>query len=807
MLQPESYYTGRTLLLTGGTGLVGRAVLETLLRLLPDVRRVHVLIRPRNDDAGTPVAPAQTLWSEVLGNRAFDALRMRHGAAFDEFVGDRVEAVAGDISQPGLGLAEADRRRLAADVDVIINCAALAVFDAPLDQALQSNVRGPAHVLEFARSAPSPPFVAHVSTCYVNNLAGPVFEAWPRPDADDERDPAGRFDVDAEVAALAAAVAEVEATTAGDPERRRQRLVETGLTHARRRGWNDTYTFSKALGEQVFARHRGDTPGLILRPAIIESALRNPAPGWIDGFRMVDPLIVGFARGQIFEFPGHPDSVLDVIPVDRVVNALLMAIPWCHRDGGPEVYQVASGMDRPLRLAELRDHLIAYFERNPLRRRRNGTRGPSLPRLGFPPTAPFLRQLQRRYLRPLRGLARLYAPLRSTAWGRQRHATVVGRHGRLQRLYDMAAIYGPYAESRVRYMTCNTRALEQALSPAERENFPCTTHDLDWTDYIQGVHIPGIERYLLRMKRTPVPVGRPEPESESKSESESESKSPATVDAPGAPVDPRRWHKSSQVIAATRPSTAHAGAAWTRPGRRWGLRRLTSGALGAICRSYLRLVVAGRAQMPERGPCIIVANHCSHADTAVLLAALGRHGDHVHPTAAADYWFRSRVLGWLLHASLSAVPFDRHSKSVPRALAVPAEVLRAGDSLIFYAEGTRSVDGRLQRFRSTLGLLALAAAVPVVPVAITGTIDAMPKGRFFPRPGRVCVRFGEAIRPDAYLGRLSSDSLADVARDLAGDAQAAVAALAHQSADAAAESVATEQPAATADRVKSREKA
>lgn len=774
MLQPDAYYAGRTLLLTGATGLVGRAVLETLLRLLPDVGRVHVLIRPRTDVDGVRIPPAQTLWTEVLGSSAFDALRARHGDAFNGFAGDRVEAVAGDISQPGLGLEASARERLAGEVDVIINCAALAVFDAPLDQALQSNVRGPEHVLEFARSAPTRPFVAHVSTCYVNNLAGPVFETWPMPGADDARDPAGRFDVDQEVAALAAAVAAIDADTGSNPGQRRQRLVAAGLAHARRRGWNDTYTFTKALGEQWFARYRGDIPGLILRPSIIESALAHPAPGWIDGYRMVDPLIVGFARGQIFEFPGHPDTVLDVIPVDRVVNALLMAIPWCHRDGGPEVYQVASGMDRPLRLAVLRDNLLAYFERNPLRRQPNGARGRRLPRLGFPPTAPFLRALERRYLRPLDRLARWYGALRSTPWGRRRHATLMGRRGRLQRLYDMAAIYGPYAESRVRYMTCNTRALERMLSAEERERFPCTTHDLVWSDYIQRVHIPGIERYLLRMKRIPEPAADCEPRS-----------GLAAVDVQ-AGADSQRWQKTNQVVAATRPSTPQAGAAWTRPRKRWGLRRLTVGGLAVICRSYLRLQITGESHLPERGPCILVANHCSHADTAVLLAALGRQGDHVHPTAASDYWFRSRALGWLLHASLGAVPFDRHSKSVPRALALPAEVLRAGDSLIFYAEGTRSVDGHLQRFRSTLGLLALAAAVPVIPVAISGTLEAMPKGRFLPRPGNVHVRFGKALLPDAYLGRLDHDRLADVARDLAADAQAAVAALVHAPRDAAA---------------------
>ncbi len=97
---------------------------------------------------------------------------------------------------------------------------------------------------------------------------------------------------------------------------------------ARRRAWaGPTSTrFTKALGERVAEELlTGELPLSVVRPAIVESALRHPYPGWIDGFKMADPLILAFGRGILPEFPGLPDGVLDVIPVDIVVNATLAA--------------------------------------------------------------------------------------------------------------------------------------------------------------------------------------------------------------------------------------------------------------------------------------------------------------------------------------------------------------------------------------------------------------------------------------------------------------------------------------------------
>ncbi len=103
------------------------------------------------------------------------------------------------------------------------------------------------------------------------------------------------------------------------------RLVEFGRTRAESLGWTDVYTLTKAMAERVAEAEWADQGHRVsfVRPSIIESALRLPHPGWIDGFKVADPLIMAYANGGLTEFPGHADSVLDIIPVDFVVNVIL----------------------------------------------------------------------------------------------------------------------------------------------------------------------------------------------------------------------------------------------------------------------------------------------------------------------------------------------------------------------------------------------------------------------------------------------------------------------------------------------------
>ena len=150
----------------------------------------------------------------------------------------------------------------------------------------------------------------------------------------------------------------------------------------------------------------------------------------------------------------------------------------------------------------------------------------------------------------------------------------------------------------------------------------------------------------------------------------------------------------------------------------------------------------GAARLPA-GPCVIVANHRSHADTAALIAALpARRQPAV--AAAADYWFCGAVRRGTCRALCAAFPV-RRSGGGGADLAAAARLLAAGHDVIVFPEGSRSRDGRTGDFHRGAARLAAAAGVPLVPAAISGTGTLLPPsggtGRR-PRRAAVIVRIG-----------------------------------------------------------------
>ena len=80
-------------------------------------------------------------------------------------------------------------------------------------------------------------------------------------------------------------------------------LIQEGMRRADQHGWNDVYTFTKAMGEQLLQKRRGRVPLVILRPSVTESSIRDPEPGWIYGLKVTDPLVVAYGRGLVPDFP------------------------------------------------------------------------------------------------------------------------------------------------------------------------------------------------------------------------------------------------------------------------------------------------------------------------------------------------------------------------------------------------------------------------------------------------------------------------------------------------------------------------
>ena len=145
----------------------------------------------------------------------------------------------------------------------------------------------------------------------------------------------------------------------------RDRLIEAGRARAASVGWPDAYAFTKALGEQALVDSKGAVPVSIVRPSIIESALAEPRPGWIRGFRMAEPVIISYARGLLREFPGVPEGTVDVIPVDLVVAAII-AVAALGPDRAPPICQVASGGVNPFKYRVLVDNVSGWFLEHPL---------------------------------------------------------------------------------------------------------------------------------------------------------------------------------------------------------------------------------------------------------------------------------------------------------------------------------------------------------------------------------------------------------------------------------------------------------
>src|SRR5262245_5121610 len=483
----QSYSARKTVLLTGATGFLGKALVEKFVRTLPDLHRLYLLIRPKQRGTRTMTA-AERFRGDLLKASVFDRLKRELGDRFDSHVEQRVAVVAGDLSDERLGVSDDDYRRLCDEVQVLINSAAVVVFDERLDLSLTMNTLGVHRMLAFARDCKKLEGTIHISTCYVAGRASGWVREVLRPLP---------FDVDAEAARLRDKVAELKKQLGGQPGGLKDRLVKLGLDEARARGWNDTYTFTKSLGEHLLAKHCGDLPTVILRPSIIESSFAEPEPGWIDGFRMCDPLFVGYGKGYLQDFPGRPETIADFIPCDYVVNAILAAVPRCAEERGFKVYQVATGEQNPAQFRAVYDISKDYFNKNPMHDR-EGKPVPT-PEWSWPDAEAYRRKLTWGSWLPLKAALTALRPLSFLRPLDRLRRRLAVRSAGLDLLFYYLDIYTPYTLIESRYHTGNTARLWASLAPEDQRQFGFDVPALDWRDYIGNVHIPGLKRHVLNL--------------------------------------------------------------------------------------------------------------------------------------------------------------------------------------------------------------------------------------------------------------------------------------------------------------------
>jgi len=175
--------------------------------------------------------------------------------------------------------------------------------------------------------------------------------------------------------------------------------------------------------------------------------------------------------------------------------------------------------------------------------------------------------------------------------------------------------------------------------------------------------------------------------------------------------------------------------------------------LGPVLKLLFRPWVEGEENLPAEGAAILASNHLSFSDSIFLPLLVKRR---VTFLAKSDYFTGGGLKGWLTKAFFKGVgqlPVDRSGgKASTAALNSGLRVLRRGDLLGIYPEGTRSPDGRLYRGRTGMARMALESGAPVIPVAMIDTDKAQPPGKLAPHIMRIGVRIGKPLDFSRYEG-------------------------------------------------------
>jgi 1-acyl-sn-glycerol-3-phosphate acyltransferase len=163
-------------------------------------------------------------------------------------------------------------------------------------------------------------------------------------------------------------------------------------------------------------------------------------------------------------------------------------------------------------------------------------------------------------------------------------------------------------------------------------------------------------------------------------------------------------------------------------------------------RIWHRLKVDGRENLPRKPPFVLVSNHSSHLDALVLGGLLPlRMCDRVFPVAAGDVFFETPAISWLAATFLNALPLWRKNCGSHALATLRERLLAEPCAYILFPEGTRSRDGKLQPFKSGLGMVVAGTPAPVVPCYLSGAFEALRPNWKIPRPVKITARVGPPL--------------------------------------------------------------
>uniref|UniRef100_M0ZS93 Fatty acyl-CoA reductase n=2 Tax=Solanum tuberosum TaxID=4113 RepID=M0ZS93_SOLTU len=256
-----------------------------MLRTTPKVNKIYLLIRAKDKEAAF-----HRLKAEIMESELFKCIEEMHGKTYKLFIENKLIPIVGNIYEPNLGMDIITSDKIAQEIDLIVDSAAITTFDERYDSALDANVNGPYQLMMFAKKCKNLKLLMHYSTAYANGeREGLILE---KPFTMGESitkekltsiSPYTNFPslhVDNEIDLVSKLKNNITNNIVLE-----QIMKNLGVERAKLYGWQDTYSFTKAMGEMMINSMRHEIPILIIRPSIITSSYKEPFPGWMQGFR------------------------------------------------------------------------------------------------------------------------------------------------------------------------------------------------------------------------------------------------------------------------------------------------------------------------------------------------------------------------------------------------------------------------------------------------------------------------------------------------------------------------------------------
>ncbi|MBA2541650.1 MAG: AMP-binding protein [Deltaproteobacteria bacterium] len=543
---------GKNILVIGTTGFVGKVALSMLLHRYPDVAKIFCLVRP-----GAGNTADERFYKKVASSEAFDPLRDIHGAGYEAFMRSKIVAIPGDIGRPLCNFTDEQFAELAAagGVDVVLNSAGLVSFAPSLESALRINAMGAKNVLDMARKCGAR--LVHVSTCYVAGRRDgdvwedePVVGYFPRSQAiqndyrREEADLLDRdFDAQAEIEDCQKIIDQARERSndrqhisqfreKGAENLRKQRrdpddendlklavarerkiwmndvLTKLGMERAEHWGWTNTYTYTKSLGEQLILSDPS-VISTIVRPAIVESSVRYPFPGWNEGFNTTAPLMYLMLKGHR-SVPMGEDTALDVISVDFIAAGMLLAVAAVLAGEHEPIYQLGSSDSNRItskRLTELTGLAVRQVYRDKADRGEDKLRSKLRARLESRPvtyehfekrSAPMIKRIADRLIDtidtklPTWGTPRLEAIAERARDELTKVSTFTGQ------IKELVELFKPFTTDHDIAFRCdNMRALWARVTPMDQDRLLWAPHLVDWRKYWLDTHFPGLQKWTF----------------------------------------------------------------------------------------------------------------------------------------------------------------------------------------------------------------------------------------------------------------------------------------------------------------------